>query len=564
MPNEIDSNKLYIKDIFQKWYRIPEYQRPYVWEEDQINDLLDDISFAQENDNNSDYFLGSIVFQTDTNDIGVDLLDGQQRLTTLFLITAVIRDLTNNKDLKETCKEIIFQKGNEFKGIPERIRIVFDIREEVKDFVDKYIKQEGKLKDKDYLKQELEKTKDLSVKNMINAIFEIQKYFNENDITVENFFKYLNNKVLMIYVSSSSLEDAFKLFTVMNDRGVKLRNSDILKAENLKQIEQSNRKKYAKEWENIENYFEDDFDTFLSHLRTILVKEKARKNLLDEFEENIYFSKGSKKGNKALLKKGKETFEFIKKYKKYYDEIFNQEHCTDFGDYKFDNLISIMKNVLPADLWIPTLLRYYDKFNKKNIVIFLEKLDNKFSHDWIIGLTPTSRIENMNNIIKKIDDVDSIDELFNSDVFEIKCNDFIKVINDNIYGRRFARYILYKLDYLYGSTDKINVPKTITVEHILPQKPKDSSQWKQDFSDEKREELTNKIGNLVLISRRKNSSQGRKDFSEKKQKYFTKNIELFRNSIRIMSNNDKWTPIELEQNHNEVIKKIKKHYCKLT
>ena len=120
MANEIDSDKLYIKDIFQKWYRIPEYQRPYVWEEDQINDLLDDISFAIENDENSDYFLGSIVFQTNTNDIGVDLLDGQQRLTTLFLITAVIRDLTEDKDLKETCQEVIFQKGNKYKHIPER------------------------------------------------------------------------------------------------------------------------------------------------------------------------------------------------------------------------------------------------------------------------------------------------------------------------------------------------------------------------------------------------------------------------------------------------------------
>ena len=561
MANEINSDKLYIKDIFQKWYRIPEYQRPYVWGKDQINDLLDDISFAQQNNENSDYFLGSIVFQTDTDDIGVDLLDGQQRLTTLFLLTAVIRDLTKNDKLKSACQKIIFQEGNEFEGIPERIRIIFDIREEVKDFVEKYIKENGKLNDIESLKKELDVSRDLSVKNMINAIFEIQQYFKECDITIEDFFKYLNNKVLMIYVSSSSLEDAFKLFTVMNDRGIKLRNSDILKAENLKHVSQADREKYAKEWEEIENYFEDDFDVFLSHLRTILVKEKARKNLLDEFEENIYFSKGSKKGNTPLLKQGKDTFEFIKNYKKYYDEIFNKEHFDIFGNYKFDNLISIMKNILPADLWIAPLLRYYDKFGNENLVKFLEKLDNKFSHDWIIGLTPTSRIENINNIIKKIDEVTSSDDLFNSDVFDIYCDEFINVLNDNIYGRRFARYILYKLDYLYGNTDKINVPKTISVEHILPQNPKDNSQWKRDFSDEEAEKWTNKIGNLVLISRRKNSSQGRKDFSEKKQKYFEKNIELFRNSLRIMNNNFQWTPEELKQNQKDVIEKIKQHYC---
>ena len=326
--------------------------------------------------------------------------------------------------------------------------------------------------------------------------------------------------------SSSSLEDAFKLFTVMNDRGIKLRNSDILKAENLHLVSNTNREKYAKEWEEIENYFEEDFDVFLSHLRTILVKEKARKNLLDEFEENIYFAKGNKKGAAPLLPKGEDTFKYIKKYKKHFDEIFSQDHFDVFGDYKFDNLITIMKNVLPADLWIAPLLRYYDKFGNTDLVRFLEKLDNKFSSDWIIGLTPTSRIENMNNIIKLIDSTDTTEELLRNEIFKINQNDFMNVLSDNIYGRRFARYVLYKLDYLYGNSDKINVPSVITAEHILPQTPKDDSQWKIDFTDEEREKWTHKIGNLVLISRRKNSSQGRKDYEDKKTKYFKNNIEL--------------------------------------
>ncbi len=566
MANEIESNKLYIKDIFARWYRIPEYQRPYVWGKDQVNDLLDDISFAQQNDDKAEYFLGSIVFQTKKTKNEEyqedDLLDGQQRMTTLFLITAIIRDITENEKLKSICNDIIFQDENEFDGTPERIRIIFDIREEVKEFVDKFIKKDSGLNDIDALKQELKSTKDLSIKNMINVIFEIQNYFNRTDtISVENFFKYLNNRVLMIYVSSSSLEDAFKLFTVMNDRGIKLRNSDILKAENLHLVSNTNREKYAKEWEEIENYFEEDFDVFLSHLRTILVKEKARKNLLDEFEENIYFEKGTKKGTSPLLAKGEDTFKYIKKYKKHFDDIFSQDHFDAFGDYKFDNLITIMKNVLPADLWVAPLLRYYDKFGNTDLVTFLEKLDNKFSSDWIVGLTPTSRIENMNIIIKIIDSTDTSEDLLKNDIFIINQNDFMNVLSENIYGRRFARYVLYKLDYLYGNSDKINVPSVITVEHILPQTPKDDSQWKSDFTDKEREEWTHKIGNLVLISRRKNSSQGRKDYEDKKTKYFKNNIELFRNSLRVFNTYEKWTPSEIGGNQQEVLEKIKQHYC---
>ncbi|GAI50781.1 unnamed protein product, partial [marine sediment metagenome] len=141
----------------------------------------------------------------------------------------------------------------------------------------------------------------------------------------------------MIYVASEELEDAFRLFTIMNDRGLKLRNSDILKAENLRALSNKiDRINYAKEWEDIESYFEDDFDVFLSHLRTILVKEKARLNLLYEFEKNIYApriydkEKKSYKNIAPLLKKGKETFDFIIKHKKNYLEIFETDHYSRF------------------------------------------------------------------------------------------------------------------------------------------------------------------------------------------------------------------------------------------
>ena len=52
----------------------------------------------------------------------------------------------------------------------------------------------------------------------------------------------------MIYVASESLEDAFRMFTILNNRGVKLRNSDILKAENLRNVSEQNQKNYAKDW----------------------------------------------------------------------------------------------------------------------------------------------------------------------------------------------------------------------------------------------------------------------------------------------------------------------------
>mgnify|MGYP001628078975 FL=1 len=133
-----------------------------------------------------------------------------------------------------------------------------------------------------------------------------------------------------------------------------------------------------------------------------------------------------------------------------------------------------------------------------------------------------------------------------------------------VYKKKFDRYLLRKVDYLLDApryTEKRNSYNTMSVEHILPQTPKEGSQWLKDFDNETREAWTNALGNLVLISRRKNSSQGRLDFSAKKERYFSSCIETFPNSLKVMTN-DYWTFNELENHHYELINLIEEHYLK--
>ena len=236
MAHKIESDKLLVKDVFTKWFRIPEYQRPYVWEYDQVTELLDDVMQARNSNPESQYFLGSMVLSKNIKEEGptkydeYDLLDGQQRLTTLFLITAVVRDLTpkTNASRLKTCHETIHQMANPDDNIPERLRIVFDIRNQVKDFINEYVKEEGGTTREDELKLKIaNQEEDISIRNMSKAVLTIREFFTNNPI--DDFFPYLRSNVLMIYVSADELEDAFRLFTVMNSRGLKLRNSDILK-----------------------------------------------------------------------------------------------------------------------------------------------------------------------------------------------------------------------------------------------------------------------------------------------------------------------------------------------
>lgn len=568
---QITSNKITIKDCFgDMWYKIPDYQRPYVWGEDQITLLLDDVSYATSKTPDTEYFLGSLVLHSKiVNKNGSSyienfVLDGQQRLITLYLIHAVIRDITKDNDSKTVCKGAIYQKGNSIDGTPERSRMEFEIRDDIEDFIDNFIKLEkGTLKDQELIELS-KKSKNISIKNMATAILILHKWFGENDEKITRLLRYFQQKVILIYVASAELEDAFRLFTVLNDRGIKLRSSDILKAQNLKEVSDTKKQKeYAKFWEELEGELEEDFDLFLSHIRTILVKEKARCDLLKEFEDNIY--------NKHLLERGGATFELLKSYKEHCDTIFSGNNYDLNNNWAFDNLISILKDTSLSDIWVPPLLMYLKVFGKNNINDFLIKLDNKFSGDWIARETPTVRFQAMAKIIEEIERCNKLDlpknekinSLLESNSFKFKFNDFIsQVKSSDVYGKGFARYLLRKIDYLLDKpsyTERRNSYKNMSIEHILPQNPKENSQWLKDFTNKQCEEWVNKLGNLVLISRIKNASQGRLDFLDKKSKYFDKNIETFPNSLKVLKENE-WNIFSLEKNHKSLIKLLEEHY----
>lgn len=584
---QIATNKITIKDCFadEMWYSIPDYQRPYVWGIDQIYTLLDDIAYAAEYTPENQYFLGSLVLHCckktidDTKFIENSVLDGQQRLTTLYLLHAVIRDITVKKTRKDSCAKTIFQMGDPDDGIPERTRIKFQIREEVENFIDEFVKPEGGTLKKEQLISQSKSSKNVSVRNMAEAILIIHRWVAiEEHLHIDNLYPYLRKYVILIYVASSELEDSFRLFTVLNDRGIKLRNSDILKALNLKEVsKESKQQAYARFWEELEGELGEDFDEFLSYIRTILVKEKARNNLLKEFEDKIYqpksFNQATKKyeATPSLLSKGDETFELIKSYKKQYDVIFggNNHHLTN--SWAFDNLIQIMMDTALSDIWIPPLLAYRANFGEVQLYTFLTKLENKFSGDWIARETPTTRIEAMNGIIKEIEQCaknfnnkeQGVSEVLNSDIFDFNKKEFFQQLETNtIYGRRFARYILRKIDYLLESPnhkEKRGSYSMMSVEHVLPQNPAAESLWVKDFSEKDRETWTHRLGNLVLISRRKNTSQGRLDFSLKKERYFKTNVETFPNSIKVMIKG-KWSLEDLKSHHNYLVGLLKKHY----
>lgn len=552
---EIKSGKITIGEAFNEWYNVPSYQRHYVWEKDNIIDLLDDIIDAQKNAPNDEYFLGSYVVQTTPE--GKDLLDGQQRLTTLFILFAVLRDLeSSSPDLKDECMKMVYQEENRYRNTPARVRILYQIRDKASNFINDY------LIEKDSINSHMKKIEDCAenktsasptVKHICNAIIIIKEYFEKDhfDIDKDRLLQFIINNVVMIYVSADSLHDAFRFFSILNDRGLKLSNSDIIKSENLQKCKKEDVERYAKAWENMQETMDDDFDRFLSYVRTILVKEKAKSNLLDEFEKYVFDS--------GKIKQGIDFFKYIESAYKAYSELFGDDAPADiFTNCQLRNLIKVMQYSMKSTDWMAVLMSYYMKFGSENIFTFFKKLTCKAIADWVCGESPTRRIESMNKIIKEIDLCQDCIKLPQSETFKFNETIFLQELEADIYGRDCTKAILLILDYSYYDNNNLWPEMTqMSIEHILPQNPDDKSQWYKDYSEEDMITWTHKIGNLCLIGRRKNISLGRLDYVEKKNKYFKDTIANFANTLHIYHTYTTWKISDLKNNQNSSLKQIK-------
>ena len=537
------------------WFNIPSYQRPYVWGEDNINELLDDILYAFENDSQDTYFMGALVLQNKEND-EYDILDGQQRLTTLALLLVTIRDNIKVEKTKKVLQDHLFQEDDETADIPSRNRFTFNIRNEVQRFFEEYIiKENGTFNIEKALEDEQFKN-NISIKNMVAVVQVIRKRLEEifgEQLSLENisgtslleFIKFIRNKLIFAYICSDTREQAFRLFTILNNRGIPLTTADILKSLNLDKVQDEiKRNEYAKKWEELEEQYGDKFDRFLNFIRTIKLKEKARKNLLEEFEEKIYGK---------VMNYGKESIDYILKTSENYDKLINL--TADFNN-EYKNLINIMKVGFNSEDWIPPLLYYYEKFNTQGLVEFLKLLDNKFMGDWINKETPTKRLENMNKILKAIEIGENYNDILNNkNLFNFDINNFKNIINGNIFGERYCKYLLLKIEYLSLDSEVAYIGnyKNISIEHVLPQNPKEDSEWRAKFSNEDREEWTNKLGNLILLTKRKNSKLSNLEFKDKKEKYLADKILLFPSVFEVYSNGEDWNIDILKTRQNRIV-----------
>lgn len=548
----IDIGKKMVSEVFSDWYSVPSYQRHYVWTEDNVNALLDDVKDNYLEHSDDEYFLGSYIIQKRNDRDTNDLLDGQQRITTLFLLFAFLRDYDGTpQGVKDDLQEFVYQKANIVRRIEERVRLSYEIRGTVQKFIQKYIVKENSISGSwgEFVEKASDAKENESVQHICRTLLCFKEYFEENtDIDIVKFVQYICGNVVMIHISADTLEDAFRLFSIMNDRGLKLSNADILKSSNLEHLKSSlEMDDYARKWEELQYNLGADFDRFLSYMRTLYAKTKVKVNLLDEFK--AIFKSGA-------LQQGKPFFEAVLEWYKVYEYVIELEGNDDVAYCNFVNVVNASK--LSTD-WVPVTMRYYERFGTNKLLEFVQKLIHKAVADVVCGETPSKRIENMNKFLTMIERASKPEDVLNNDTaFAFNTDIFLARIQSDMYGRLYARMLLLLLEYKYQDNSVAKTFTTISIEHILPQNPKTESEWMQLFTEEERIATTHKIGNLCIIGRRKNSSLGNKDYKEKLEKYFSKNIANFARSLTIYHKYPtQWTPAEYEECMKQTVNDIR-------
>jgi uncharacterized protein with ParB-like and HNH nuclease domain len=526
-------------------FEIPDYQRPFVWETKNFGQLFDDIKQAvsdnEQQYKNLDYyepyFIGSMVMQT--KDKGkYDVIDGQQRLISLAVLIAVMRDLLidikKNDDLANILQEMIYQKKNENRGTRESVRI--KLRDRETDFFQEYVlNEQGTYKAFEKFLSKTNKSRQdrrkllESQQKIIEAIdlFRSRFYKNNrlNDSFLISYARYTIRKLIVVFVKTDDLMSAFRLFNTLNARGVDLTASDMLRSLNLKDLEKKEeRKKYAELWENIETEIgQEALESLIGFIRSIKVKRRE-KSILEDFQ-NIIF-------NNEPSFKGKRFFDYLISTKETYVEKILQSGIvtenTEEETYYY-NLISIMRDYLDFDEWMAALIAFAEKFADSELFEFLKVLERRIFVDWIIGKSNEERFRFVYSIIDEIENTKNASEILNKPIFNSQIreahNQFVSRLDEvNFYKRnhyKVAKYTLLRLDM--EKHDNTNTKKlytgTITTEHILPKKPT-NIYWTERFTPKQQEEWTDKLGNLTLLNAPKNTKAGNKPFPEKLKQYF--------------------------------------------
>lgn len=488
-------------------HEIPGYQRPYAWRTEEAGQLLVDLLEALEQATDEPYFLGSIVLIKPPGELVGQVLDGQQRLTTLTILGAVLRDLATAPQERSALDSIVYIEPNSFLNQQEAIRL--KAHEDDRVFFKESVQRPGataKAQPSEQPKTEAQKNMWANAQALRSMVLELPEKTRQSLVT------FLINKCVLVVVSTESRAAALRIFKVLNDRGLDLTNADVIKADLLAKFGNEEEMRHqAQRWRNYENELgRQEFEGLLETLRFMKEEGKNRRTLSDAYTER--FKDATSTGVRDFLDKE------LAPAKIQYERLI-QEDASGFPEAMRPAAQEALAglSLVPNKDWVPVALAASLTLQPGPLLETLEGLEGVA---WMMQLSrkyDTQRMNRYVEILKAMGDPEKLQASLRLTPSEAQ--EGREALGGALYNKfptRVVRAILERLDRLL-SEQPVEWSGQKTVEHILPQNP--GNGW-VSFADADRVRITDTLGNLVLLTSRKNSSASNLPYADKVKVYF--------------------------------------------
>lgn len=484
--------------------KVPRYQRPYSWTEREVRRLIDDLRRAAKREATF-YFIGEVVFVR-TDDGKLEIADGQQRLATLTMIIAYVRDRLQPNRAKH-YQQLIMQ------GDQPRLRL----RRDDANFFLGYVQEPGKIATMTTMSETGITSKDL----MITAACTIQEELGDvDDRELDQFMSFVARCTTMNVVDAHERGGAATVFATVNDRGLELSAADNFKCELLENsgLTETQADAAAHKWEELEDLLgRHRFSVLLNWTPFLLTGER----LLSPGDLGAFRAAIQETGGVRNF-----LFDRLPRFARALSEILNEDVNCGPVSKDINRRIKMMKLVdrqWDRWDWLPAAIAFLSEHSSQSERArrFFQALDRfAFACEFAV----VEKRGQQRRFARAMRGVSDDKALYGpKGALELTPTEHLKFIDRlNRSGKKAGprRLLMLRLEAALPGGSMLDFDADASVEHVLPEAG--GPEWDGIFPDKQlRYEICDLPGNLVLVKRDQNTAAGNRGYQTKRDIYFT-------------------------------------------
>ncbi len=390
-----------------------------------------------------------------------------------------------------------------------------------------------------------------------NARLYMQKLSEISEADRIRLAQFMVTRCYLVVVATPDLDAAYRIFSVLNSRGLDLSPTDILKSEIIGGIPPAQRERYTEKWEDIEeNLGREGFVELFSHIRMVYRRSKPKGTLIRGFKEHVTeVNQPAQFIDHVLIPMARA-----------FGELTN-ENYQSVSEAEAVNESLKWLNRLEFTDWMPPALAFSIKhrLQPEAMKLFFEDLERLAYGLLILKAGINERIDRFSSLTSSILKSADLKELTSPlQLLAVEQATISERLDGPFYESFSARTrttLLLRLDSLLSGGGAQYEYKVVTVEHVLPQSPPAGSDWTAWFpSQDARDRWTHRIGNLALLTRKKNSSASNYDFNRKKQAYFAVGgVSPFVLTTQVLHSQE-WTQSLVEERQVDLLLLLQEHW----